>query len=100
MADAGFPSMLRSLRESAGLTQAALGERAGLSLHAVRHYEQGNREPGYSALLGLARALGVGLGAFDPGDGAGVPPRRESKAVKAVGRSAGRRGRPTASRQP
>lgn len=53
---------LRSLRDKAGLTQAALAARAGLSVVAVFHLEQGRRsDPKVSTLAKLADALGVTL---------------------------------------
>jgi transcriptional regulator with XRE-family HTH domain len=59
-----FADRLRELREAAGLTQAALAEAAGLSLGAVRNYEQGIREPYWTAVFKLAGALGVSCEAF------------------------------------
>ena len=40
-----FAARLRALREAAGLTQAQLATRVGRSVGAVRHWEQGRREP-------------------------------------------------------
>jgi transcriptional regulator with XRE-family HTH domain len=60
----GFANRLRQLREEAGLTQAALAERAGLHLHGLTKLEQGDREPAWSTVLALAEALGVGCQAF------------------------------------
>jgi transcriptional regulator with XRE-family HTH domain len=59
-----FAERLRELREAAGLTQAALADASGLSLGAVRNYEQGIREPYWSAIFKLADALGVSCEAF------------------------------------
>jgi transcriptional regulator with XRE-family HTH domain len=43
------------------MTQAQLAVRAGLSLGTLRNWEQGRREPLWSAGVNLARALGVRL---------------------------------------
>jgi transcriptional regulator with XRE-family HTH domain len=61
-----FTERLKQLRHEAGLTQEQLARRAGLSLGAIRHFEQGWREPAYGTLLALAEALGVSLAAFEP----------------------------------
>ena len=69
-----FAERLRQLREKAGLTQEALARDSGLSGGGVRNYEQGIREPSFTALLKLVRGLGAkSLGVFDGveiGDGA------------------------------
>jgi transcriptional regulator with XRE-family HTH domain len=58
----GVPSRsgptLRKARESAGLTQGELGERAGLSKSAISMYETGAREPGADTFLRLLNAVG------------------------------------------
>jgi transcriptional regulator with XRE-family HTH domain len=59
-----FADRLRELREAAGLTQEALADATGLSLGAVRNYEQGIREPYWSTIFKLADALGVSVEAF------------------------------------
>ena len=56
-----FGARLKALREQRGLTQAKLAEAAGISLGAVRNYEQGLREPSLAAGVKLARALGIRL---------------------------------------
>lgn len=51
---------VRSLRESAGLTQESLAQRADLSLGAVRYIETGRTAtPDKLTLQALATALGV-----------------------------------------
>jgi DNA-binding XRE family transcriptional regulator len=68
-----FRTRLKSARESSGLTQAQLAERAGLSLDGVRALEQGIRRPGLDTLRQLAVALQVsveelaGVPAIEPG---------------------------------
>lgn len=60
----GFGSRLRELRQTAGLTQAELAERAGMHLHGITKLEQGDREPAWSTVLDLAQALGVSVETF------------------------------------
>jgi len=60
----GFAAALKRLREEAGLSQAALAERAGLNVFGVAKIEQGLREPGWATVLKLAAALGVECTAF------------------------------------
>lgn len=57
---ASFGSELRRLRVSAGLTQRALAERAGVSVRAVRYIETGQVEqPRRESVLRLAEAVGL-----------------------------------------
>lgn len=65
MAAGFFGKRLRELRDAAGLSQAALAKAAGIGLKTVCQYEYGQREPGFSKLVALARGLGVSLAAFD-----------------------------------
>jgi transcriptional regulator with XRE-family HTH domain len=60
----GFGGRLRALREARGLSQAELGERAGLNQFSVAKLEQGVREPTWATALALARALGVEVQEF------------------------------------
>lgn len=65
MADVGqFGARLRALRERAGLTQEQLAERAGVKRGAVARWESGEREPGWSNVVALCKALGVSCEAF------------------------------------
>ena len=53
---------LKTLRQSAGLSQSELAERAGVSLRSLQHYEQGSKDLRRAAgetLLAFARALGT-----------------------------------------
>jgi transcriptional regulator with XRE-family HTH domain len=61
---AWFPDRLRELREQAGLTQEQLAERVGVKRDAVARWESGRREPGWSSILALCKALGVECTAF------------------------------------
>jgi transcriptional regulator with XRE-family HTH domain len=59
-----FAEKLRQLRESAGLTQAALADASGLPVGSIRNYEQGQREPLWDVLFKLTSALGTDCRAF------------------------------------
>lgn len=52
---------LRSLRLARGLTQTALGEKAGLRRSHISRVEQGSRSPSLETLERLTTALGVPL---------------------------------------
>ena len=55
---------MRSLREAAGLSQAALGARLGRSPSAIDRYEMGQRRIPLSDLVRMAAALDAPLGAL------------------------------------
>jgi transcriptional regulator with XRE-family HTH domain len=63
-----FGPRLRELRESAGLTQQQLGERAGVVGSQINKLELGVNQPTLATAVALARALGVEVGAFVPPD--------------------------------
>src|SRR5262245_6251394 len=50
---------LRELREGKGLTQPQLAELVGVKRDAVARWEADVREPGWSNVVALAKALGV-----------------------------------------
>src|SRR5580693_7155679 len=54
-----FGERLRSTRESKGLSQAELGQKAGLQPSAISHFESGRRSPSFDNLRKLADALNV-----------------------------------------
>jgi Zn-dependent peptidase ImmA (M78 family)/DNA-binding XRE family transcriptional regulator len=56
--------ILRELRELAGLTQDALGEKVGVTRQTIAVWESGDRKPTIEQLGRLARALGVSLSLF------------------------------------
>ena len=56
-----FGRRLRARRERLGLSQLALGERAGLHFTFVSDLERGTRNPSLLTMLRLARALEVDL---------------------------------------
>jgi transcriptional regulator with XRE-family HTH domain len=72
---------LRELREQKGLTQSQLAELVGVKRDAVARWEADVREPGWSNVVALARALGVDCRAFlqEPAErteaGKGRPPK-------------------------
>jgi hypothetical protein len=57
--DAG--ALLRRARTAAGLTQAELARRAGVTQSVVSAYESGRRQPGLPTLLSLVAATGHDL---------------------------------------
>jgi transcriptional regulator with XRE-family HTH domain len=59
-----FAGRLRELRESAGLTQEQLAERAGMAWRTITHLEGGDRKPTWETVLALCQALGVDCGEF------------------------------------
>lgn len=56
-----FPERLRALRESRGMSLAALGRACDASGQLVGQWEAGKCRPGFVALDKLATALGVSL---------------------------------------
>ena len=73
-----FGQRLRSLRLAAGLTQAALAEKAGLAVGSVRDYERGRDEPRWGSLVKLLAVLGHDL-LGTHGRRASRPPRRRPR---------------------
>lgn len=59
-----FGEKLRELRESKGLTRAALAEASAVPFGTIHGYEAGRRAPALATTLKLARALGVDCTAF------------------------------------
>ena len=53
--------LLREAREGAGLTQAELAQRAGVTQSVISAYERGRREPGLATLQRLVAATGATL---------------------------------------
>ena len=56
---ATFSEKVKHARSELGLTQAELGEAAGVSLRTILDYEKGKKVPRQSTLLKLAAALKV-----------------------------------------
>ena len=57
-----FGETLRAARRDAGLTQAALAVRAGLSQQYVARIEAGQINPTLVTIAAIARALGTDMG--------------------------------------
>jgi len=57
----GLGKAVRSLREKAGIDQAALAERAELSESLVAEIESGRSDPTWGDMRRVAEALGVSL---------------------------------------
>lgn len=54
-----FAAILARLRKTAGISQAELARKAGLSRMALSLLERGEREPTWQTVQALASALGV-----------------------------------------
>src|SRR5262245_52466574 len=61
-----FGGRLQALRLDRDWTQVSLARRAGLALGTLRGYEQDQRDPRWSNVVRLARALGVSVEEFVP----------------------------------
>lgn len=59
--NAAITKRLQSLRKSAGLSQAELGQAIGASTSLISRWESGEREPSSTQVLALSRALGVSV---------------------------------------
>jgi transcriptional regulator with XRE-family HTH domain len=83
-----FGARLKQARERAGLSQAELARRSGLSVRNVQNWEQGHREPLAGRLLALARALGVPVESLLVDSVAGRGSTKEAPPRKPRGRKA------------
>src|SRR4051794_19771629 len=81
-----FGEKLRQLREQAGMTQQALADASGLPLPSIRGYEQGQREPLWSVIFKLTRAMGVSCEAFAECDLDGPTTPAAAPAVRRTGK--------------
>ena len=59
--DRSAAEVLRAAREEAGLSQAALAARSGVSQSVISVYESGRRQPSLPMLTGLVEAAGCDL---------------------------------------
>lgn len=53
---------IRQLRQKRGLTQVALGEKAGITGRSLSLIERGHANPTWGTTKGIAEALGVSMG--------------------------------------
>jgi transcriptional regulator with XRE-family HTH domain len=89
-----FGQRLQALRLAAGLSQSQLAAATGLPIGSLKNYEQDRREPQWSVVIILAKALGVSTDeafadiALQP-----RPPVPKGKA-KAAARGKARKGKP------
>ena len=56
-----FFEILRSLRESRGISQAEMAKILGISTHGYQRYEYGHQEPRISLLIAIADFYDVSL---------------------------------------
>jgi transcriptional regulator with XRE-family HTH domain len=63
-----FPQRLRQLRRQKNLSQAQLGEKAGVHYTHISKYERGVSNPSLETIRGLADALGVSTDFLMEGD--------------------------------
>jgi transcriptional regulator with XRE-family HTH domain len=78
-----FGENLQRLRNKAGLSQAGLADRSGISVNTIQNWEIGRHQPRLEALPKLAAALGVGVEALLTSDkGASAPARKQSRVRK------------------
>jgi DNA-binding XRE family transcriptional regulator len=91
-----FAGRLRELREGAGLTQAELAKKAGLTREGVAQLETGRRKPAWETALALCMALGCSCEAFtkQPTDRPAAGPGRPRKASDEAPTPKRPRGRP------
>jgi DNA-binding XRE family transcriptional regulator len=57
----GLGKAIRSLREEAGMTQATLAERAGISASWISRVEHGQVDPTWATIVQIAAGLGVSM---------------------------------------
>src|SRR5262245_53432150 len=73
---------IQELRQGAGLSQTQLAEAAGVSVGAVRNWEQGRRLPYFDAAWRLAKALGITRDELAGDVFAGEAPKKKRKGKK------------------
>jgi transcriptional regulator with XRE-family HTH domain len=81
-----FGEKLRQLREEAGLSEAKLAERSGVSFGAIHNYGLGIRKPTFAAVVKIAAALGTTCQAFATCEDIGAEERPRRSAKKKRGR--------------
>lgn len=73
-----FGDLIRRRRQLAGLTQAELGERAGLETKQISRIETATNVPGLNSILALCAALDIELGIRGPDETASSLPAAPS----------------------
>jgi transcriptional regulator with XRE-family HTH domain len=92
--DATFREVLRRYRVATGLTQAALAERAGLSVQAIQKLERGATQPYCNTPRRLAAALQLSADHLAPFEAAVLPVRRHGTTWRAASDAAPRHNLP------
>lgn len=69
-----FGALLRTTRESQGLNQTELAQKAGLTPAGVSQLESGDRLPAFNTIVRLAQALGTSVGFLVGEEAAELPP--------------------------
>jgi transcriptional regulator with XRE-family HTH domain len=59
-----FAEKLRQLREAAGLSESKLADASGVTFASIHGYGGSRRKPSFSAVVKIAKALGVTCEAF------------------------------------
>jgi transcriptional regulator with XRE-family HTH domain len=77
-----FGENLQRLRNSAGLSQAGLADRSGISVNTIQNWEIGRHQPRLDALPKLAAALGVGVEALLASDKSAAPTSKRPRGRK------------------
>jgi transcriptional regulator with XRE-family HTH domain len=77
--DMKFGAKLQELRLAAKLSQPQFAERVGLSVAAIRNYEQGQRIPSWPAIVRISRALNVAVDTFSDCDEVAEKPKGKGK---------------------
>jgi transcriptional regulator with XRE-family HTH domain len=77
-----FGKVLKGIMKEKGLTKYAVAKRSGLTRQGVGELVRGVSEPSWLTVRRLARALGVGVEAFDVGEPAGLPSAEEAAPAK------------------
>ena len=81
-----FAEKLRELRDAKGLSEAKLAEASGIPFGTVHVYAIGRRKPSFSAVVKLAKALGVDCTAFAECSDMAGEEEPEEKPIKKKGK--------------
>ncbi len=73
---------VRQLREAAGMSQYQLAKLAGVLGSSLSRIEKGERDPSWTTVVKLARALGAPLTEFDLDPPDDPPPPTQSRGKK------------------